>query len=517
MPRPKQIVLLIFAFLIIVTQIETVKILIFSSCFTGHTTPTVGIARSLLARGHNVEFLTSADCCDSNIYPYLQAKVKCTSRPITSKEGFTANNPIEALVEISETVAENGTLLAFEEVSNYLTQNPGYDVVMADYFLLGGTLAAKKHKIPVLTNYIGSSFFPLAEDTTENEAVLYFPESLMPQFVIDFLQFLGAYVWHKRTSEHISEMITKIDEKLNMPTNVKNVGLTFNLPHSYHYYFSTFVHFGPAEVFAVKKAHIAKKTNVHYVGYVPHDESFGILDSKVLDFVQKAKQPVVYMSLGTVFRMDLDQLQSFLRDLSNQKEYTVIWSATSFYFDTLKQMNLDRDNFMLVTNVAQLDLLSHEKVVAFMTHAGGNSLTEGIYTQTPMIVFPGLGDQPSNAKKLVGAGLALPLKELTYAEISLKLGKLLEPPVYLKFKAELGKSKDYMTSLGGYEKAADIVEQVQKGEIKVMENPPRLFNVGELLRKQFYMYVGIALFVLFSSVWGIYNFCCKKLMKAKKE
>ena len=356
--------------LLAVNHAEALKILIFSSCFTGHTTPTVGIARSLLARDHDVEFLSSADCCDSKIQSALPITVKCTSRPITSKEGFTAENPIQALTELRETAAQNGTWIAFHEVNDYLNQNTGYDVVIADFFLLGATLAAQKHKIPVLTNYIGSSFYPLAEDATKNEVVLYCPESVVPEFVVDFFQFLGAYIWHKTTSQHMFDLITRINENFDMPTKVKDIGLTFSLPTSYHYYFSVLVHFGPAEVFAVKKSHVAKSTNLHYVGYVPHKESFGTLDPKVLKFVENSKLPVVYMSLGTVFRMDLDKLKNVLTDLSQQKEYTVIWSATNFYFDTLKRMNLDGENFMLVTDVAQLDLLSKEKVVAFMTHAG---------------------------------------------------------------------------------------------------------------------------------------------------
>ena len=136
-----------------------------------------------------------------------------------------------------------------------------------------------------------------------------------------------------------------------------------------------------------------------------------------------------------------------------------------------------------------------------------------------MIVFPGLGDQPSNAKKLVEAGMALPLKELTFSEISLKLGKLLDPVVYFKFKAELGKSKDYMTSLGGYEKAADIVEQVQSGQIKVMDNPPELFNIAKLLTRQLYMYVGIGILTVLVFIFGLYKLCCKRSPgdKTKKE
>ena len=134
-----------------------------------------------------------------------------------------------------------------------------------------------------------------------------------------------------------------------------------------------------------------------------------------------------------------------------------------------------------------------------------------------MLVFPGLADQPSNAKKLVEAGMALPLKELTYPEISLKLGQLLDPQIYIKILAELGKSKDYMTSLGGYEKAADIVEKVQRGQIKVIENPPELLNIEELLARELQMYVAIFIVVTVSLAWGTYKCCCGRSLKSKND
>ena len=346
------------------------NVLIFTSCYTGHTTPTLGIARSLLARGHNLEFLASSNCCETKIQSGLDHDVKCSSRPITSVDGVKANSQLEGMIEIKETAAENGTWIAFHEVNNFLNENPSYDVMLSDWFLLGGTLACQKHNIPVVTNFVGSAFFPLKKYTTENTELVYLPETKLPQFLVNFIEFFISFTWHKYASQHIYELVTEINENFDMPTLLKNVRQTYNLPLTYHYTFSNLIHFGPPEIFLPNMEFMIEKTNVHSLGYVPQLESFGKLDKTVLDFIENSKLPVIYMSLGTVFRMELPKLEKILIDLSQQNEFSIIWSANSFYYQALKSLNLDNSKFLLVQNIAQLQLLMHQKTVAFLTHAG---------------------------------------------------------------------------------------------------------------------------------------------------
>ena len=141
-------------------------------------------------------------------------------------------------------------------------------------------------------------------------------------------------------------------------------------------------------------------------------------------------------------------------------------------------------------------------------------MTEGVYSETPMLVFPGFGDQPPNAKKLVRAGMALPLVELSYTEISQKLRRLLEPEFYAECQKRLGKSKTFMTSLGGYEKAADIVEKIASGEIQVIE-PAELLNVEELLYKQLSFYAAVFVVTSLLIVMLCIKTCCGGKTKSK--
>ena len=137
-----------------------------------------------------------------------------------------------------------------------------------------------------------------------------------------------------------------------------------------------------------------------------------------------------------------------------------------------------------------------------------------------MLVFPGFADQPANADHLVREKMALPLDELTHHEITSKLTQLLSPKFYSDCKKRLKKSKEFMTSLGGYEKATDIVEKVASGEIKVV-NAPTLLNLERLYNRQLVYYLTIFIITFCVLIWllssCIRRMCSASRMKAKSQ
>ena len=132
-----------------------------------------------------------------------------------------------------------------------------------------------------------------------------------------------------------------------------------------------------------------------------------------------------------------------------------------------------------------------------------------------MLVFPGFADQPANADHLVREKMALPLVELTQQEISSKLAQILSPEIYSDCKMRLKKSKELMTSLGGYEKAADVVEQVASGEIKVID-APKLLNMEQVYNRQLVYYLTIFIFMFSVFIWLVYA-CCRKICCTSKK
>merc|ERR1712176_1259591 len=63
-------------------------------------------------------------------------------------------------------------------------------------------------------------------------------------------------------------------------------------------------------------------------------------------------------------------------------------------------------NACCVPSLPQVDLLK-AGVDLFLTHGGQNSFMEALSFGVPVVVCPGFGDQPVNAKKAVAMGVGL--------------------------------------------------------------------------------------------------------------
>ena len=135
-----------------------------------------------------------------------------------------------------------------------------------------------------------------------------------------------------------------------------------------------------------------------------------------------------------------------------------------------------------------------------------------------MLVFPGFGDQPINAFQMVKNEIAVPLVELSLSEISKKLEKVMDPGNYKLMKKKLKESKQLMTSLGGYDKAAEVVEKLQQGEIKLVDPPP-LLNCENLVYRKLYMYLAILGAKITFCFLGFVYCCCgkKNSLSAKNQ
>ena len=220
----------------LIDYFEALNVLVVTTCYTGHVTPTFGIVRSLLSRGHNVEILAADHCCKNIIFPLVPEKenFSCSSELIFKLENIQAENSMEPLNEAKEKLAINGTGVAFERVNKFLEEKPNiYDVIIADWVMLGATIAAELHNTPVVTNYIGSLFFVLEESPEDKPRMVFLPESL--KFMTNFIEFFAGILYQKLVSEFNYEIITEINEKHNMEPKVKNYGLTYVLP-SYYYH-----------------------------------------------------------------------------------------------------------------------------------------------------------------------------------------------------------------------------------------------------------------------------------------
>lgn len=144
---------------------------------------------------------------------------------------------------------------------------------------------------------------------------------------------------------------------------------------------------------------------------------------------------LVLVSFGTVIsNLKADFVETVALGLANVPA-KVIWK----YKGVLRQ-NVS-ENIRIVPWMRQNDLLGHTVTKVFLTHGGLNSVLEGAYHATPMVVIPLFGDQPANAMKVheAGIGVILELKDLTPTLITNVVTEVLRNSKYKENAARVSK------------------------------------------------------------------------------
>ncbi|EIE24908.1 UDP-Glycosyltransferase/glycogen phosphorylase [Coccomyxa subellipsoidea C-169] len=131
------------------------------------------------------------------------------------------------------------------------------------------------------------------------------------------------------------------------------------------------------------------------------------------EFVEGAGDAgVALISLGTLAKFDKAETQMIASALSRLPIRT-IWKMSKQEVAAvggLDALNLT-DNVKVVTWVPQNDVLGHPSTKAFLSHCGANGLNEAAYHGVPVVAMPFYGDQPMNARKLIGKGMAVALQK----------------------------------------------------------------------------------------------------------
>ncbi|KAI6242086.1 UDP-glucuronosyltransferase [Aphelenchoides fujianensis] len=165
----------------------------------------------------------------------------------------------------------------------------------------------------------------------------------------------------------------------------------------------------------------------------PLDPEFArILDSSV--------RGVVLVSFGSVaLSSDMPNATKaeFVRFFSNFPDVTFVFKYERPADESMPEMQ----NVVLKSWVPQGDLLAHPKLLAFLTHAGQNSISEAAHRGCPALCIPLFADQQKNAQMAKQRGIALVLQrsEMTAERMGAELRRLIAPDSPFKRRArELG-------------------------------------------------------------------------------
>jgi MGT family glycosyltransferase len=140
-----------------------------------------------------------------------------------------------------------------------------------------------------------------------------------------------------------------------------------------------------------------------YLGdFVDIDRHEEPLEADVLD----EGKPLVFCSLGTAAAFYPHTLR-FFRAVVAASRLREDWQFVLHVgsHPEAAKLGSSRANLLIRERVPQLALLRRASVM--VTHGGMNSLMECIHFGVPMVIIPGLRDQPGNATRAVHHGLAV--------------------------------------------------------------------------------------------------------------
>jgi hypothetical protein len=122
----------------------------------------------------------------------------------------------------------------------------------------------------------------------------------------------------------------------------------------------------------------------------------------------KPPKSVVYISLGTIVSLSLEQLGEFAHGILNS-EVSFLWVVRSSQKEELFNSNFVPEGFLEKTSdrgkivkwCSQEKVLAHPSVACFLSHCGWNSTIEALASGVPVLTFSQIGDQLTNAKFIV--------------------------------------------------------------------------------------------------------------------
>ena len=163
----------------------------------------------------------------------------------------------------------------------------------------------------------------------------------------------------------------------------------------------------------------------------------------------------IYISLGTVNNDKCGFYRNCIAALRDMPVDVVISVGEKLELEKLGGIP---ENIRVEHYVNQIGVLQNTDV--FLTHCGMNSVSEALYFQVPLALFPQTAEQRSVAARVHELGAGVYLKAADAGAIREAVTEVLEEPIYRQKAGEIAES---FYRCGGAEAAAEKIERAAKG------------------------------------------------------
>ena len=336
------------------------KIVFFCIPAHGHTNPTLGVVRELVARGHHVWYYS---------YHMMRDKIEAAGAIFLSCDDYDMERKLSAQdsVRVGKDLAFSikilvDTTLALDNKVCQEMERLKPDCIVADSMALWGKAVARKLGIPFVCSTTTFAF-------NRHSA------KVMKQGVGDLVKMVCA----------IPKTAKQIKRLQNKGYPVKNVLDIIGSDEDTHTIVYTSPEFQPcAETFSDKYAFV------------------GPLIRPVVGEIKKKNEKLIYISMGTV-NNDMMPFYKMCVSAFTNTDYQVVMSVGNLV--SLEAFGNLPENISVFSHVDQISVLRQTDV--FVSHCGMNSVNESLYFGVPLVMLPQTSEQGGVAERVnqLGAGI----------------------------------------------------------------------------------------------------------------
>ena len=379
----------------------------------GHTNPTLGVVRELIARGHQVWYYS---------YEMLREKIEETGAVFVPCDAYDMEQQLDPKqsVRVGKDLAFStkilvDTTLALDDKVCADMQRLNPDCIVADSMAIWGKAVAMKLGIPFVCSTTTFAF-------NQHSA------KIMKQSPGEILNMILS-------APKIAKDIKRLQEK-GYP--VRNVLDLIGSDENAHTIVYTSPEFQPcAETFSDKFAFVGPSIR------------------PAVETVEKTRDILVYLSMGTV---NNDMMPFYRRCISALADapYQVILSVGNLV--SVEEFGDLPEHISVFSHVDQIAVLQQADV--FVSHCGMNSVSESLYFGVPLVMLPQTSEQKGVAQRVHQLGAGVKLKKSDADSLLNGIDIVLRDPEYRERAAKL--SEDFRRCSGA-KGAADKIMQVCNG------------------------------------------------------
>lgn len=382
------------------------KIAWFSLPAYGHTNPTLAVVKELTSAGHEV-FYFSFETFRERLEQAGAHFIGCDGYDFEMEDKENADRIGKDKVFATELLVSS--TLALDEMTSEKITEIKPDLIVSDSVAFWGKLVAMKHHIP----YVCS---------TTTFAFNRYSAKYMQESPWDIVRMLAALPKINRQLDRLRQKGYPVKNLLDI---VQNDNETDTIVYTSKY-------FQPcAETFSAR---------YHFIG--PQMRP-------VTAPIAKTAAKTVYVSMGTV-----NKNEAFYRNCIKalgQTDWQVIIAAGT----NPDQFDEVPENIQIYASVDQMAVLAIAD--AFITHCGMNSVSEALYHQVPLVLFPQTPEQGAVARRTAELGAGIILKSITEEEILAAVNTVLEDRAYKENAVRISES---FRACGGAEEARLFLEEI---------------------------------------------------------